>query len=291
MSVNYSLKDVRSDINGYKRLAELAKFVSEIRFEEIVIDMQQVDWFAANMCAPFGAILYRASSNLNKVRFFNIHDSILKILSKNGFLSAYGREKIPDTYGTTIPYKRFEAKDERYFAEYIEQGLTGKDIPEMTPRLQKKFRESIHEIFSNAVIHSKTELGIFTCGQYYPKMKTLDFTIADNGVGIRANVAQKINKDIGDAEAIQWAVEPGNTTKTGRIPGGLGLKLLREFIAINKGKIEIISNTGYWMQKGDVVTINVLEIPLPGTVVNIKINTADVTSYSLTAEVSPEDVF
>ena len=52
------------------------------------------------------------------------------------------------TYGTTIEYKRFEAKDERYFAAYIEQHLVGKGMPNMSVGLQKKFRESIFEILS-----------------------------------------------------------------------------------------------------------------------------------------------
>jgi hypothetical protein len=123
---------------------------------------------------------------MNTVKLPN---DITRILSKNGFLSHYGGDKLPDTRGTTIPYKRFEAKDDRYFASYIEdEFVLRSEMPRMSVGLLKKFRESVFEIFSNAVIHSQTKLGIFSCGQYFPKRNRLDFAVADLGIGIRRNV-------------------------------------------------------------------------------------------------------
>jgi hypothetical protein len=161
----------------------------------------------------------------------------------------------------------------------------------MTQKLQKKFRESIHEVFSNAVLHSQTKLGIFSCGQYFPGDHRLDFSIADLGIGMAENVSRTLGKSISDVDAICWAVEPGNTTKTGTIPGGLGLKLLREFISLNHGRIEIVSRCGYWLQNGTEISTRILNTPFPGTVVNIEINTADQASYCLASEIRPEDVF
>ncbi len=50
--------------------------------------------------------------------------------------------------------------------------------------LRKKFHESIFEIFSNAVLHSQTKFGIYSCGQFYPNRNKLDFSVADLGVGM-----------------------------------------------------------------------------------------------------------
>ena len=36
-----------------------------------------------------------------------------------------------------------------------------------------------------------------------------------------------------------WATQGRNTTKRGPIPGGLGLKLLTEFIKLNEGRLQI----------------------------------------------------
>jgi hypothetical protein len=285
------LHEIRSDYEGFSRLISLASQTAGCFLDDVEIDMRHVTWFDANMCAPLGAILYKIGRELNTVRLTNVPANVETILSKNGFLCNYGWPRRPDTYGSTIEYKRFEPKDDRYFADYVEKQLVGKGIPEMSPGLVKKFRESIHEIFSNAVIHSQTKLGIFSCGQYFPKKHRLDFSVADLGIGIRRNLHDRLGLDLPAEQAINWALEGKNTTKAGPIPGGLGLKLLREFIELNEGRIQVVSDKGYWESSRGEITAGVFPEPFPGTVVNIEINTADTRSYCLVSEISPEDIF
>lgn len=239
-----------------------------------------------------GCILYRLGDSLNTVKLANIRPGVEQVLSKNRFLSHYGREKIPDHWGTTIPYQRFDVKDDRYFASYIESELMRRsEMPTMSSGLLKKFRESIFEIFSNAVLHSRSEQGIFSCGQSFPKRHQLDFSVADLGVGICRNIKDSIGLDLLPEDAIAWATEGSNTTKRGQIPGGLGLKLLKEFIDLNGGRIQIVSDAGYWRrEKGKTFTAR-LSQPFPGTVVSVEINTADTQSYVLSSELSEADIF
>lgn len=86
-------------------------------------------------------------------------------------------------------------------------------------------------------------------------------------------------------------MEGRNTTKVGWIPGGLGLKLLREFIIMNKGKIQIVSDKGYWELSGGKISTKTFPEPFHGTTVNIEINTSDTSSYCLSSEIQPEDIF
>ena len=196
------LPEIRHNQEGFEALVCLRYKTRECVFDDIEIDMTWTSWFDADMCAPFGAILYKLSDNMNTVKLINVPSAITKILSKNGFLSHYGGDKLPDTWGTTIPYKRFEAKDDRYFASYIEEEFVRRsEMPRMSVGLLKKFRESVFEIFSNAVIHSQTKLGIFSCGQYFPKRDRLDFAVADLGIGIRRNVLDNAGLDLRAAEA------------------------------------------------------------------------------------------
>jgi len=290
--VKLDLPMIRHLHPGFNALVRLAAETQACLFEDIEIDMGEVVWLDADMCAAFGAILYRLGEALNTVKLTNIPSGVESILSKNGFLSHYGGEKIPDRWGTTIPYRRFDVKDDRYFADYIERELMKRsEIPVMSPGLQKKFRESIFEIFSNAVLHSRTEMGIFSCGQFFPKRNSLDFSVADLGVGIRRNIKDNAGLDLSSIEAINWATEGRNTTKRDRIPGGLGLKLLGEFIDLNDGCIQIVSDTGYWRRVGGKTFTALLTSPFPGTVVSLEINTADTHAYSLASELSPEDIF
>ena len=287
-----ALENLRSDYRGFEQLTKLSAAGESCFLDKIEIDMQKVNWFDANMCSPFGAVLYRLSRELNTISLTNIKAEVEGSLARNGFLSNYGRESRTDSYGTTIEYMRLEPQDDRFFGSYIETHLLDKQIPRMSPDLRKKFVESIFEIFSNAAIHSGTKMGIFSCGQFYPKKQWLRFTITDLGVGIRRNVEEKAGKRLSAEKAIAWAVAGTNTTKKDLIPGGLGLKLLREFIRMNKGTIQIASDRGYWEQQQDGQVLEKLfHEAFPGTVVNIGINTSDVSSYCLTSEIRPEEVF
>jgi hypothetical protein len=289
--VKIRLYDIRSDYQSFAQLINIAEKTKKCIFDTIEIDMVNANWLDANMCAAFGAILYKVERKTNTVNLVNLQKGVETILSKNGFLSHYGREKKLDTYGTTIEYKMFKRQEDQSFASYVEKNLVGKGIPKMSQGLRKKFFESMFEIFSNAASHSRTKMGIFSCGQFFPRMNHLDFSVTDLGVGIQQNVNEYTRQVLTAEQAINWAMEGNNTTKVGQIPGGLGLKILREFIIMNQGKIQIVSDKGYWELSDGKVYMKAFSEPFPGTTVNIEINTADTNSYCLSSEIRSEDVF
>lgn len=287
-----ALPEIRHNQAGFEALVRLHAKTRDSFFDDIDIDMESVTWFDADMCAAFGAILYRLGDQVNTIRLLNIRPGVESILSKNGFLSHYGRENIPDRWGTTIPYRRFDVKDDRYFANYIENELIHRsEMPSMSLGLLKKFRESIFEIFSNAVLHSRTEQGIFSCGQFFPARHRLNFSVADLGIGMRKNIKDNVGLDLSAEDAIVWATQGQNTTKRGRVPGGLGLKLLGEFIDLNDGCIQIVSDAGYWRREDRTTVTAPVSDPFPGTVVTVEINTADANLYSLVSDLSAKDIF
>ena len=246
----------------------------------------------ADMCSAFGAILYQLSNNINTIKLTNIQPKLEGILAKNGFLSYYGDKRISDNWNTTIHYRRFDIKDDRYFADYIDNELLYRsEIPKMSDGLRKEFQKNIFEIFSNAVLHSDTKLGIYSCGQYFPTRQKINFSITDLGIGMQQNIKNNVGLAFDPAEAIKWATSDSNTTKNGKIPGGLGLKLLTNFIDLNDGSIQIVSDSGYWKREKKRISIALLKHPFPGTVVNIEINTADLASYRLSSELTAADIF
>ena len=290
--MEFHLLEIHHDYTSFEVLASIYAQAKELMFHEVEIDMQYTKWFDADMCAAFGAILYSLSDRLNKVNIIHIPKKVETILSKNGFLSHYGRVTIPDRWGTTIPYQRFDVEDDHFFANYIEDELIHRsEIPEMSHELLKKFRESIFEIFSNAVSHSRSELGIFSCGQYFPNRNRLVFTVADLGVGIRQNIRDFNGQDLSSVEAIVWATEGNTTTRQGNLPGGLGLKILCEFIDLNRGCLQIVSRSGYWKRREGKIETKRLSNPFPGTAVSVEINTVDRHTYSSPSELNTEDIF
>jgi len=160
----------------------------------------------------------------------------------------------------------------------------------MSVQLRKKINESIFEIFNNAANHGRCS-HIFSCGQYFPAKKKLDFTIVDLGVTIEKNVSDYLREEYSGEDAIKWAVTEKNTTRQGSIPGGLGLKLIREFIKLNKGTIQIVSADGYWQQSVDKVTSRSYSKDFPGTIVNLEFNIDDQSYYRLSSEINPDEIF
>ena len=283
---------VRHDLPGFRAIMRIASRTAHCFFDEVEIDMRSTTWFDADMCALLGSLLYKLNDDLNTVKLTNVSSAVHSILSKNGFLSHYGEERIPDRWGTTIRYHRFETTDDGTFAGYIEHELIHRqELPVMSPGLTKRFRESIFEIFSNAVLHSETKLGIFSCGQLFPNRHTLSFTVAELGIGICESVRRHTGLNMRPEEAIEWATQETNTTKKGSIPGGLGLKLLSEFVDLNRGALQIVSDTGYWRREGARTLTATLDDRFGGTVVSLKINTADESAYKLQSEPDVEDIF
>lgn len=284
------LFDIRGDFDGFARLAALAADTVGYTFEDIEVDMSSTNWFEAHMSAPLGVVFARLSDEFNTVQPVGLQKAVEIILKKNRFLAAYGYDTRQDDYGTVIPYRRFNPEDDRYFVAYLNKHLAGKGIPKMTDGLGRRFKDSILEIFMNSAMHSETKLGIFACGQFYPTVQRLDFCIADAGIGIRRKIRHELNLRMNSDKAIVWALQEGNTTRTGDVPGGLGLKLLREFVALNGGRIQIVSDRGYWECRGDTETVKRFEHSFPGTVVNLEINTADTRAYCLRSEKEPESL-
>lgn len=290
--MRFVLQHINHDFASFNSLVHLYAEAKELLLDNIEIDMEETLWFDADMCAVFGAILCSLGDRPNDVNLIHIPPSVEEILSKNGFLSHYGGMEIPDWWGTTIPYQRFKINGARIFYDYIQKKFIRRaEIPEMSRELSRKFCNSIYEIFYNSVSHSCTELGIFSCGQFFPKRKQLVFTVADLGIGIRAKLENYIGREILPEQAINWATKEGNSTKQDNLLGGCGLKLLCDFISKNKGCIQIVSDAGYWQQKDSRIETGRLDYPFPGTVVRIEINTLDRNYYWLTSELNPENIF
>jgi hypothetical protein len=282
--VTMALGEIHSTQQGFSRLAALAAALDRYRLDIVKVNFAACTWFDANMSAPLGVVFAHALDKLNTLQLCGLQQSVETILAKNRFLAGFGFPEKVDTHGATIPYRRFSATDDRYFAAYLNRHLRGKELPIMSEALSQRFKNSILEIFVNAAMHSDSKLGIFACGQYFPRKNRLDFCVADAGLGIRRKIYRELGLKMNSDKAIDWALQEGNTTRKGSVPGGLGLKLIQEFIAMNEGRIQIVSDRGYWEFSPRGETLTRIDTSFPGTVINIEINTADTGSYGLRAE-------
>lgn len=285
MEAMQKLENIHDDYTGYKKIIDFYYSNKDKYWENIDINLD--GWFSGNVCSILGAVLYRLQENVNDIKL--IAGKPKNTLERNGFLSFYGYKSISDDYQTTIPYRRFSIKDERSFNDYVFKELLNKSFfPQMSKILKKKIAESIYEIFVNAVMHSQTE-EIFTCGQYFRTKNTINFMITDLGIGIREVINNTFGKNLTAIQAIKWALVDGNTTKKG-VSGGLGLAILLEFIKLNDGIIQIISNDGFFEYKSSGEITKTFENEFNGTAINISINANNNVAYSLN-NISVDDIF
>jgi len=283
-----SLDNIRSNYDSYQKIISFYQKNKEKSFKVFHVELH--GWFSANMSAVLGSVLDLFINKMNVISFDYIDSKT--ILQKNNFLSYFGQEIISDLNNTTIKYKKIEPTDGRYFKKYVIDELVYRnELPKMSSGLKEKIIEAIYEIFVNAQIHSYTK-NIYTCGQFFPKKNKIEFTIVDTGIGFRENIYRNFKKEISATQAICWAVQDRNTTKT-NITGGIGLAFLKEFISINKGKMQIISDQGFFEYDGqkNKIETKLFEAPFPGTIVNLQFCTDDPNNYSLKEEINNNDIF
>ena len=280
---------------GFLKIIRLYDDMEKSEGRENNVDFSRIIWIDANMCAPLRAVLHKLQAKGMQIGINERMDpKVQEIMQKNSFLTDFGWKKVKDLNNTVYDCVRYKNDESSLFDEYISSNFYrgGKGLPDMTPRLLNAFRESISEIFQNAVQHAESDLGIFACGQFFPVKRRLDFAIVDLGIGFRKRILKMRNLDFTPVEAIIWAIEKFNTTRTvtGKKPGGHGLKLIKDFIRLNKGRMIIVSEGGYFELGPDFTERKRLDPSFPGTVVIIEINTADTHAYCLSDEL-PIDGF
>lgn len=285
------LGDIRHNIIGFDALVKFYAEASNCKCPLVEADMQATKWFDADMCAPFGALIENLKQRQIKVTLVNLQGQVEEILSKNGFLSFHGGETAPDTHHTTIAYQKFSVDDMEAFFSYVDEKFVYRRWwPELPIEHRKAFCRNVGEVFSNAVNHSNTKLGVFSCGQYFPTKERLNFTLVDLGIGIRQNIKDQVNIDYSSVEAIRWATN-GNSTKPKHETGGMGLKVLCDALEKNEGCVRIVSDNGYWEKYSGKTDDWMLAYPFPGTVVDLEVNTANTKSLVLQSDLDADKIF
>ncbi len=283
------LTQINGDYESYQSFISFFEEYKEVEFSGIHLELST--FFSANMSAVLGAILDKFTSNLNEINF-NIDSSINQILLKNDFLTYYGKKRKTDNNKTTIKYQKLKPSDGKYFKKYVIEELIEfhtTDLPRMSNGVKEKIVEAIYEIFVNAQIHSATDF-IYTCGQFFPKLNKIEFTIVDTGIGFKNRINKSFSSNLNATQAIRWAVQDRKTTKKG-VSGGIGLALLKEFIEKNKGKMQIVSNEGFYQFDYKGEEVKAFEGEFPGTIVNLQFKTDDNSDYLLNSEININDIF
>lgn len=246
-----TLNDSPSD---FKQLFDIWSRVHDY-FEDVRFDFSQCGFLRPNAVAFLGGLARLIESRMGSVVFDwdSLHNqAVMNNLCQNGFSGAFGHPSA-GWDGNSIPYREDNALDMNGIMDYLTFNWIGRGWVHVSERLRDAIAGRMWEIFNNAFEHSGTEIGVFSCGQHFPNNDELILSVVDFGHGIPANIRNFLRQHVEDnlvsmlsgAACLKWAFERGNSTCSGGVARGIGLDLLKEFIRINQGKLEVYSNEGY----------------------------------------------
>jgi uncharacterized protein YlbG (UPF0298 family) len=273
---NILIPEIHSDFQGFNKISELYSQALNTE-EKLVFDFSRSRPIEANMCAVLGLILEVLKQNGKKFSLKLDERSKTNItLSKNGFYNMYCNKKLlDDIFKTTIDYKIFindiNLSFSKYTSEFFQSYKNGLSL--FKEEILKKFRRSLGEVAINTKQHSESKIFV-TCGQLFPNEGKLKFTMSDAGIGFAEHIKINTGLEMDSKTAIKWALTGNNTARPIQhgVPGGLGLKSIREFIEDNKGELYIVSHEGWYQNvRGSEYSQNI-HYAFPGTIVSLAIN-------------------
>jgi hypothetical protein len=168
----------------------------------------------------------------------------------------------------------------------------GKNWVKVSDALRVEVVSRVSEAYSNVFEHAKSGVGVFSCGQHYPKKHLLQLTLVDFGVGIPSNVRLHHPhipaEHLPAAKCVEWALQRGTSTQPGG--RGLGLDLLASFVRVNGGRMEIFSHEGHALVTKDQTAFTARPVHFEGTLVNVALR-CDERYYHLKSEHPPGELF
>lgn len=225
--------------------------------------------------------------------------AVRNTMARNGFLRVVDqRDPIPP--GNSVPIRidhvpRGARAPHREIMTYLETSwLADKNEIRMTTALRREILGKVWELYANAFEHSGSPVGVVTCGQLFPHRREVGLTLTDFGCSIGPNVRRHLvatsweagQDAMSDAMAIEWAFQPGNTTRESA-EGGLGFDLVSEFVRLNRGSLNLYSGFGrVRMDASHAAQYETTTFDFPGTMVDIRLRCEDGV-YGLAHEPAP----
>lgn len=217
----------------------------------------------------------------------SMRNHVLTYLKKNNFLGHFLTEDGKNIY-TNKRYVGFHIHprdiDEKQILDDLNNWLHLDKI-KICKNLKESIISKLFELYCNAYEHGilkmNLPIGVISCATFNNENKILTLVILDMGHGIAYNVRKHLDdKNLSDIEAIRWALQKGNSTKTNTpkdMARGLGFALLKEFVTLNKGGFDIYSNGGHAyvdLSSGEY-KIEEMNVNFTGTLVKIEISCDD----------------
>lgn len=238
----------------------------------IIINFSECKFLRQNAIAFLGGMINYFKEKGKEVILDSstIVPKILTNLQQNGFSSMY-IDDVKEWDGNSIPYREF-TECSLDLNNYLRDKWLGKGWVNLSNQLAGDIIARVYELYANAIEHSGSELGCFTCGQHFAYYNELTLSLVDFGVGISKKVQDSFEEEINSTSSLEWAFKQGNSTvKNPCYPRGMGLSLLQSFLTLNGGALDIYCNDVHMKIKDGETSTKLMSESFSGTMINIRI--------------------
>ncbi|KLU25076.1 hypothetical protein EOS_16720 [Caballeronia mineralivorans PML1(12)] len=219
----------------------------------------------------------------------SMRSNVQRNLLQNGFAAAmWGQDG--ERGDNAIPFRHDLFEDKSAIVDaYLLGSWLGRGWVQVSARLAHLIAGQVWEVYANAFEHGRSQSGVFSCGHHYAGSGELVLAVGDLGPGVPANVRGFLAAPIMEAkDAMRWAFSRGKSTahdvKGSLVARGLGLDLLKEFVRVNGGVLQVYSHDGYARIDSDAETYENLVDWFPATVILLKLTCVEAL-YVLSDEI------
>ena len=208
------------------------------------------------------------------------YPTVNQYLKQSGFKHLHPDAQCEESFPqeNIIKVKRFKGNDLRVETDVVK--WLKKEVipclPALSREVHKQIVQNLWEIVHNGLKHGQGIHGVSGAGQFYPLKGYFEAAFYDRGYGIPSRVRDfgAMGDERPDSECISWALEEGHSTEPVGQSSGLGLHLLRQFLMLNGGLLQIVSGNGYLHHSGgdsSPIHTETMRNSIDGTLVNIRV--------------------
>jgi hypothetical protein len=277
---------IRASEQGLSVLAKLWEQVNDCHFA-VEFDFSTCSFLSHTGIAFLGGLARLCVFRNGSCTFAwsTMRSPIRRNIEENGFHAAI-QNKAGGRNGNSIPYREDRNLDAENLVAFLRDRWLGRDWMNISQRACDTIIGKVLEIYLNAAEHAESPVGIFTCGQHYPKTRQLHLAVVDFGVGIPCKVRHHLKlPTMKPCAAMAWAFRPGTSTSGGSIGRGMGLEMLRQLINLKQGELSVRSHNGHAIITEGPSAFSAVPNPFGGTIVNIKL-ICDDRHYCLESEMA-----
>lgn len=244
----FEIRTLNNKREDFMFLAKLQEDVLTCEEKRIILSFEKCKFSHAIFTSFIGALTEICKEHGKRITYRFLEDSAsLNYFKKSGMCDYMTNdESLSYTNSNALPFWKVDLDDD-VFMNYIDS-IIGLSHLNILDEAKQKLFKNLYELFVNASEHSHEKNGVFSCGHWMPRNKNLVFSIYDTGIGICDLVKNKIDNTMSKEDALKWALVDGNSTKQliKGVPRGVGLSDLKKFIALNNGRLTIMSNGVYY---------------------------------------------